>query len=131
MKIKDIELNKLKVLCNDLLFKTLIELGQNTKDENWMIVMSNSLANDLKEDFASMDFQSIIMSFHQGVRDVHDVRFVINVQTYYLWIKKHQQLIWENESKEPERRDKRLKYRSKKNTGMIGINKLLNNQKNL
>jgi len=96
-----------------------------------MIVMSNSLANDLKEDFASMDFQSIIMSFHQGVRDVHDVRFVINVQTYYLWIKKHQQLIWENESKEPERRDKRLKYRSKKNTGMIGINKLLNNQKNL
>ena len=38
----------------------------------------------------------------------------MNVQTYYIWIKKHQQLIWNESSKEPEHQDKRLQYRSPK-----------------
>jgi hypothetical protein len=123
MKIKEIEKKELLILCNDLLFKTIIELGQN-KDANWFLVMSNSLANDLIEDFPNLDFQDIIMSFRQGVR-ADEAKFVVNVQTYYSWIKQHRQLIWDNESKEPERVDKRLKYRSRKNTGLIGIKKLL------
>ena len=123
MKIKEIERKELLILCNDLLFKTIVELGQN-KEANWFLVMSNSLTNDLIEDFPNLDFQDIIMSFRQGVRS-HEAKFVVNVQTYYAWIKQHRQLIWENESKEPERVDRRLRYRSRKNTGLIGIKKLL------
>tara|TARA_R110000824_G_scaffold372989_1_gene563218 strand:+ start:241 stop:624 length:384 start_codon:yes stop_codon:yes gene_type:complete len=120
MKIKEIHIQELTIACNDLLFKTLVELGQS-KGEQWLLAMSNSLANDLKEDFGNMDFESIIMSFRYGVRDVSDVRFVLNVQTYYIWIKKHRQLIWNESSKEPERQDKRLHYRSRKGTGMKSI----------
>jgi len=49
----------------------------------------------------------------------------LNVQNYYKWIKSHRQLIWNEASKEPERQDKRLKYRSRKNTGISSINKLI------
>ena len=34
---------------------------------------------------------------------------------------RHEQLIWNEASKEPERRDKRLKYRSRKGTGLNSI----------
>lgn len=125
MKIKDIEINELKIMCNDLLLKTLIELGQNSKDENWFLIMSNSLANDLKEDFAnSLSFDDVIMAFRQGVR-ADEAKFVVNVATYYSWLKNHRQLIWDNANKEPERIDKRLKYRSRKGTGLLEIKKLL------
>jgi hypothetical protein len=124
MKIKDIETKELKLLCNDLLFKTLVELGQS-KDEKWFLVMSNSLANDLMEDFAtSMTWVDVVQSFRQGVRNIEDLRFVLNVQTYYVWLKNHRQLIWENNDKEPERMDKRLKYRSRNGTGMKKISDL-------
>ena len=120
LKIKDIELTDLKIMCNDLLFKTLIELGQNHKDENWFVIMSNSLANDLKEDFeSSLTFIDVIQSFRQGVRNTD--KFVLNVQTYYVWLKNHRQIIWDNNSKEPERIDKRLKYRSRNGTGLKTI----------
>ena len=127
MKIKDIHIQELAIVCNDLLFKTLVELGQN-KNEDWLLVMSNSLANDLKEDFKNLEFQDIIHAFREGVRNTDNVRFVINVQSYYIWIKAHEQLIWNEASKEPERRDKRLKYRSRKGTG---LNSISNNIKQL
>ena len=130
MKIKDIELGKLTVMCSDLLFKTLVELGQNNKDENWFVVMSNSLANDLKEDFgSSLTFIDVIQAFRQGVRNTDDLRFVLNVQTYYTWLNNHRQLIWDNNSVEPNRLDKRLKYRSRKGTGLLDIKKALTNEK--
>lgn len=117
IKIKDIEITELKLMCNDLLIKTLIELGQNNKDENWFIVMSNSLANDLIEDFGnSLTFTDVVMAFRQGVRS-DDAKFVINVQTYYSWLKNHRQLIWNEANKDPQRIDKRLKYRSRNGTG--------------
>tara|TARA_R100000963_G_C4644763_1_gene108707 strand:- start:3927 stop:4322 length:396 start_codon:yes stop_codon:yes gene_type:complete len=130
MKIKDIELGELTVMCNDLLFKTLVELGQNNKDENWFVVMSNSLANDLKEDFGnSLTFTDVVMAFRQGVR-ADEAKFVVNVQTYYLWLKKHRDLIWENNNKEPDRIDKRLKYRSRKGTGLLDIKKVIGDGRN-
>ena len=113
MKIKDIHIQELTIACNDLLFKTLIELGQS-KGEQWLIAMSHSLANDLRDDFGNLDFEDIVQSFRNGVRDTNDVRFVLNVQTYYIWIKRHRQLIWNESSKEPERQDKRLIYRNTK-----------------
>tara|TARA_R100001460_G_scaffold104888_1_gene150949 strand:- start:112 stop:501 length:390 start_codon:yes stop_codon:yes gene_type:complete len=123
MKIKDIEYKDLCLKCLDLISLTLVELGQQ-KDTDFKVVLSKSLATDLLESFGSMDWDSVIMSFRYGVRDVEDVKFVLNVQTYYSWIKKHRDLIWREESKEPERRDKRLKYRSKNGTGL----KLIGNQ---
>ena len=120
MKIKNIHIQELAVACNDLLFKTLVELGQN-KNEDWLLAMSNSLANDLKQDFKNLEFQDIVHAFREGVRNTDNVRFVINVQSYYIWIKAHEQLIWNEASKEPERRDKRLKYRSRKGTGLNSI----------
>ena len=120
MEIKKIHIQELTIACNDLLFKTLIELGQS-KGEQWLIAMSHSLANDLRDDFGNLDFEDVVQSFRNGVRDTNDVRFVLNVQTYYIWIKKHRQLIWNESSKEPERQDKRLQYRSRKGTGMKSI----------
>ena len=123
MKIKDIEYKDLCLKCLDLISHTLVELGQQ-KDTDFKVVLSKSLATDLLESFGNMEFKSIVMSFRYGVRDTEDVKFVLNVQTYFAWIKKHRQLIWDNDTKEPERRDKRLKYRSKNNTGI----KLIGNE---
>ena len=120
MKINEIHIQDLTIACNELLFKTLVELGQS-KGEQWLLAMSHSLANDLKNDFKNLTFEDITYAFRNGVRDTDDVRFVLNVQTYYIWIKKHRQLIWNELSKEPERQDKRLQYRSRNGTGMKSI----------
>jgi len=121
MKIKEYKEIDLILLCNDILFKTLVELGQK-KPDDWLQVMSNSLANDLMQDFPNMEDKDIVASFRQGVRNTD--KFVLNVQTYYTWIKDHRQLIWNEESKEPHRRDKRLQYRTREGTGL----KLMSNQ---
>ena len=118
MKIKKMHIQDLTIACNELLFTTLVELGQS-KDEQWLVAMSHSLSNDLKSDFKNLEFEDIIHAFRQGVRNTD--RFVLNVQTYYSWIKEHRQLIWNESSKEPERKDKRLIYRSKSGTGLLSI----------
>lgn len=118
MKIKDYEIQELTLKCVGLISKTLVELGQ-VKDEKHIVILSSSLANDLIEDFKNLDFQDIEQAFRQGIRNTD--RFVLNVQTYYIWIKAHRQLIWNEASKEPERQDKRLKYRNRKGTGLQSI----------
>ena len=107
--IKDIDDKQLTIMCNELIFKTLVELGQS-KDEKWHLTMSVSLANDLKQDFEKLNFEDIIQSFRQGVRNTD--KFVFNVQTYYSWIKAHRQLIWNNTAVDTHRQDKKLKYRT-------------------
>ena len=109
MVIKDIKMNDLVPLCVELVSKTLVELGQS-KDSKHIVVLSQSLANDLKEDFKNLTFEDINQAFRQGVRNTD--RFVLNVQTYYQWIKAQRTLIWNESSKEPERQDKRLRYRN-------------------
>jgi hypothetical protein len=122
MKIKEIETSQLKLKCLDLITKTFVELGQ-VKDDKTLAILAQTLATDLLEDFANLTFEDIQQSFRQGVRNTD--RFVLNVQTYYLWIKAQRTLIWNESSKEPERQDKRLRYRSRKNTGLNNINKLI------
>ena len=122
MKIKEIETSQLKLKCLDLITKTFVELGQ-VKDDKTLAILAQTLATDLLEDFANLTFEDIQQAFRQGIRNTD--RFVLNVQTYYLWIKAHRQLIWNESSKEPERQDKRLRYRSRKNTGLNNINKLI------
>ena len=116
--INDIDIKDLELHCVDLVSKTLVELGQ-VKDEKHIVVLSKSLAYDLKEDFSKLYLEDIQQAFRQGVRTTEV--FVLNVQTYYKWIKSHRQLIWNETSKEPERQDKRLKYRSRKGTGLKSI----------
>ena len=118
MKIKDIDIRELELMCVDLISKTLVELGQ-VKDERHIVILAKSLAYDVKEDFKNLYFEDIIQSFREGVRNTES--FVLNVQNYYKWIKSHRQLIWNESSKEPERQDKRLKYRSRKGTGLKSI----------
>tara|TARA_R110002020_G_scaffold432108_1_gene642169 strand:+ start:376 stop:753 length:378 start_codon:yes stop_codon:yes gene_type:complete len=118
--IKDIDIKELELMCVDLISKTLVELGQ-LKDEKHIVILAKSLAYDVKEDFKNLYFEDIVQSFRQGVRGTDS--FVLNVQNYYKWIKEHRQLIWNESSKEPERQDKRLKYRSRKGTGLKIMNK--------
>ena len=120
--IKNIDIKELELMCVDLISKTLVELGQ-VKDEKHIVILAKSLAYDVKEDFKNLEFEDIVQSFREGVRNTDS--FVLNVQNYYKWIKAHRQLIWNEASKEPERQDKRLKYRSRKNTGISSINKLI------
>jgi hypothetical protein len=82
----------------------------------------------LKEDFKNLTFEDVIQAFRQGVRNTD--RFVLNVQTYYQWIKAQRKLIWDNTDKEPERQDKRLHYRSRQGTGLKQINNHLKSLKN-
>ena len=121
--IKDIDIKELELMCVDLISKTLVELGQ-LKDEKHIVILAKSLAYDVKEDFKNLYFEDIVQSFRQGVRGTDS--FVLNVQNYYKWIKEHRQLIWNESSKEPERQDKRLKYRSRKGTGLNKIENKIN-----
>ena len=116
--IKDIDIKELELMCVDLISKTLVELGQ-VKDEKHIVILAKSLAYDVKEDFKNLTFEDIVQAFRQGVRGTDS--FVLNVQNYYKWIKDHRQLIWNESSKEPERQDKRLIYRSKSGTGLLSI----------
>ncbi len=118
--IKDIDIKELELMCVDLISKTLVELGQ-VKDERHIVILAKSLAYDVKEDFKNLYFEDVVQSFRQGVRNTDS--FVLNVQNYYKWIKDHRQLIWNESSKEPERQDKRLVYRSRKGTGLKIMNK--------
>ncbi len=122
MVIKEIETSQLKLKCLDLITKTFVELGQ-VKDDKTLVILSQTLATDLLEDFPNLMFEDIQQAFRSGVRRTD--RFVLNVQTYYKWILSQRQLIWNEASKEPERQDKRLKYRNRKNTGLTNINKLI------
>ena len=73
--------------------------------------------------FKSLTFQDIAESFRNGVRNSD--KSVLNVQTYYSWIKEQRQLIWNESNKEPERQDKRLHYRNRNNTGLKSLENLL------
>ena len=121
MKIKEYEKQQLTLKCVELISLTLVELGQ-VKDEKHIVILAQSLYQDLKEDFKNLYYEDIQASFRNGVRNTE--HFVLNVQTYYKWIKAHRQLIWNEASKEPERQDKRLRYRSRTGTGLKQINNI-------
>ena len=121
MKIKEIETSQLKLKCLDLITKTFVELGQ-VKDDKTLAILAQTLSTDLLEDFPNLTFEDIQQSFRNGVR--HTDTFVLNVQTYYKWIKAHRAIIWNNEGKE--HTDKRLRYRSRKGTGLNKIENKIN-----
>ena len=123
-QIKDIKMNDLQSMCVDLLAKSFLELRQKTKSEE-LIAYAQILSDDLKQDFEKLTFEDIVKAFREGVRNTDD--FLISVKTYYKWIKAHRQIIWDNVDKPIHQIDKRLKYRTRKGTGIkkISINKNL------
>ena len=118
MTIKQITIEELRLFTGELLSKSYMQLGQRPHEDD-IFSFALILAEDLKVDFPNLTIEDIRQSFRQGIRSTPD--FHISVKTYYKWIKAHEQLIWNEASKEPERRDKRLKYRSRKGTGLNSI----------
>ena len=118
MKIKEIQIEELRTKCVDLLSKTFLQLRQNPTEDD-IVMLAVILAEDLKEDFDKLEFQDIEQAFRLGIRNTDD--FVVGVKTWYRWIKRHRQVIWDNVDKEPHRMDKRLRYRSKQGTGIKKI----------
>ena len=118
MIIKKHTIEEIREFSVDLLSKTFLQLRQNPTEDD-IVSLAIILAEDLKEDFEKLEFQDIEQAFRLGIRNTDD--FVVGVKTWYRWIKRHRQVIWDNESIEPERQDKRLKYRSRKGTGMKQI----------
>jgi hypothetical protein len=90
--IKGEKKKELTLKCADLISKTLVELGQ-TKGEDDIVILSNSLADDLSKDFTNLTFDDIENAFRNGVRKTD--LFALNVKTYYIWILKWRQIIWE------------------------------------
>jgi hypothetical protein len=104
MYIKQENKKDLTLKCVDLISKTFVELGQ-TKGEEDIVILSQSLADDLLKDFANLMFPDIENAFRNGVRKTD--LFALNVKTYYVWILKWRQIIWdardevENKSGDP------------------------------
>ena len=98
--------DELTLKCADLISKTLVELGQFKPDED-IVILSNSLCDDIKRDFSNIMFMDIQNAFSNGVRNTD--LFALNVKTYYKWIYAWRQIIWEardeveNKSADPRR----------------------------
>ena len=118
MIIKEIEIQELRTKCVDLLSKTFLQLRQNPTEDD-IVSLAVILAEDLKEDFEKLHWMDIEKAFREGIRNTDE--FVVGVKTWYRWIKRHRQIIWNNVGKEPQQIDKRLKYRSKIGTGLKSI----------
>ena len=110
MIIKNISIENLRQFSNDLLAKTYLQLGQNPNAKD-MFQLSLVLAEDLKEDFDSLTLEDITKAFRNGLRNTDD--FHLTIKVYYRWIKSFRQVIWDNETIEPQMQDKRLKYRNR------------------
>ena len=94
--IKQQSIEDLRSNAIDILAKAYLELGQNP-DEETMVQMSLSLAEDLQRDFKNLDIQDIKEAFRKGIRDTEE--FHITVKTYYKWIKKYRDLLWDAQYK--------------------------------
>jgi hypothetical protein len=114
--IKDLSIEDIRNLSIELLSRTFLELRQTNISEDDIVSLSLILAEDLKKDFYNMEIEDIKESFRLGIRNTDD--FLIGPKVWYKWIKKHRQLIWNNEGIDSYMQDKRLAYRSKEGTGL-------------
>jgi hypothetical protein len=80
----------------DLVSKTYIELGQNNVEEDTIMIMSQSLAEDLAKTYKNFYFEDAERAFNLGVRSKINGDFIhLNVPTYMRWLRKHKDLIWD------------------------------------
>ena len=78
----------------DLISKTYIELGQNNIEEDTIMIMSQSLADDLAKTYKNFYFEDAVNAFNIGVRSPINGDFIhLTVPTYMKWLRKHKDLI--------------------------------------
>ena len=113
--------------CIGLISSTLVQLGQ-TKTDKDILILASTLAEDLVRDWKMLSWKDVEESFRSGIRESEE--FALNVKTYYKWLRTHKKLIDEDVYKQNNLEsytiDRRLKYRSKNNTGLLTIKKLIN-----
>ena len=99
-QIKTMTKEELLMGSVDLISKTYIELGQNNVDEDTIMILSQSLAEDLSKTYKNFYFEDAQNAFNLGVRTPINGDFIhLNVQTYMRWLRKHKDLIWDARSK--------------------------------
>ena len=108
--------------CIGLISKSLVELGQ-TKSDKDILILSTTLAEDLSRDWKTLKWEDVEESFRTGIRTSE--KFVLNVQTYYSWLRAQKKLIdkdtWAKHNQEYHTERKELKYRKKNGTGLLSI----------
>ena len=111
--------------CIGLISKSLVELGQ-TKSDKDILILANTLSKDLLRDFQTLSWTDVEESFRTGIRQTE--RFVLNVQTYYSWLKAQKKLIdedtWAKNNQEQYSQRRELKYRKRNGTGLISISNI-------
>ena len=91
--IGEIPVKELLGKCVDILMRTYTELGQ-TPTEQVVLIMSQSLAEDLKRRFSKLMWYDVDRAFNRGVRETEE--FHLNVKTYFKWLTYwKKQVIWE------------------------------------
>ena len=99
-QIKTMTKEELLMGSVDLISKTYIELGQNNIDEDTIMILSQSLADDLAKTYKNFYFEDAQNAFNLGVRTPINGDFIhLNVPTYMRWLRKHKDLIWDARSK--------------------------------
>jgi len=92
--IKEKPIEDLRSHAIEILSKAYLELGQNPSEDT-IVSMSLILAEDLHRDFKNLEIEDIRQAFRRGVRETDE--FHITVKTYYKWIKKYRDLLWDAE----------------------------------
>ena len=84
----------------DLISKTYIELGQHNVEEDTIMIMAQSLADDLAKTYRNFYFEDAQEAFNLGVRTPINGDFIhLNVPTYMRGLRKYKDLIWDARSK--------------------------------
>ena len=91
--INEIPNKELLGKCVDILMRTYTELGQ-TPTEQVVLIMSQSLADDLKRRFSKLMWYDVDRAFNRGVRETEE--FHLSVKTYFKWLTYwKKQVIWD------------------------------------
>ena len=91
--ISEIPVKELLGKCVDILMRTYTELGQ-TPTEQVVLIMSQSLAEDLKRRFSKLMWYDVDRAFNRGVRETEE--FHLSVKTYFKWLTYwKKQVIWD------------------------------------
>ena len=99
-QIKTMTKEELLMGSVDLISKTYIELGQHNIEEDTIMVLSQSLADDLAKTYKNFYFEDAQKAFNLGVRSQISGDFIhLNVPTYMRWLRKHKDLIWDARAK--------------------------------
>mgnify|MGYP003140402159 FL=1 len=99
-QIKTMTKEELLMGSVDLISKTYIELGQSNVEEDTIMILSQSLADDLAKTYKNFYFEDAQNAFNLGVRTPIKGNFIhLNVPTYMNWLRKHKDLIWDARAK--------------------------------